>query len=313
MHYQNPSESSPALIAVDWGTTNLRAYLLDHRGDVIDSNSIPGGIMSITDRQFHLPLLKVVGSWLKSHPLPLISAGMIGSRQGWQEAPYLPCPARLEEAATQLTSVVFQDEKGRSHQLNIAPGLRCTDQSGLHDVMRGEETQIWGADLPSRSVCILPGTHCKWAWTNQNGHIEHFTTFMTGELFALLTKHSILGRLMSPGQDDHVFKQGVLLGMQDKQHATHLIFSTRTAGLMGTLPTESLADYLSGLLIGLELGSSSVVLGSLPKQIYLIGDDDLCCRYAKALNAAGIEATRSVVAPTAGLWKLAKAAKLLLA
>lgn len=302
---------SPALIAIDWGTTNLRAYLLDTQGSLLDSRSTPGGIMSVVNAQFEAPLLQVTREWLARYHLPLIAAGMIGSRQGWREAPYLPCPARLEDAAKHMTAAPFLDSQGQAHQLLIGPGLQCTDGSGLHDVMRGEETQLWGGDLPDGSVCILPGTHCKWAWMGETGQIKAFRTYMTGELFALLTKHGILGRLMKPGQDDQAFQRGVRLGYKDNAHASHIIFSARTAGLMATLAPESLSDYLSGILIGLELGSSLAVHGMLPKSIHLIGDDELCQRYAKALHAVGIEAIHSPMQATAGLWKLAQAASLI--
>jgi 2-dehydro-3-deoxygalactonokinase len=304
------SHHSAALIAVDWGTTNLRAYLIDAQGKILEHRSCPGGVMSVQDRNFEAPLLSVVGEWLAQAKLPLIAAGMIGSRQGWREAPYLPCPARIDIAALQLTAVPFQDSQGETHQLLIGAGVQCVDDSGLHDVMRGEETQLWGSDLSDGAVCILPGTHCKWAWMGTGGEIQQFRTYMTGELFALLTKHGILGRLMKPGEDDQAFKRGVLLGKNDSAHASHIIFSARTAGLMGTLASESLSDYLSGILIGLEIGSSMKIAGALPTQIHLIGDDELCMRYAKALQAVEIQAVRSQSEATAGLWKLAQAAGL---
>ena len=121
---------------------------------------------------------------------------MIGSLQGWLDTPYLSCPAKLDQAAQQLTSVAFKDASGRTHHLLIGPGVQCIDDSGLHDVMRGEETQIWGSGLDEGAVCILPGTHSKWAWIGKAGEIQKFRTYMTGELFALLTKYGILGRLM---------------------------------------------------------------------------------------------------------------------
>jgi 2-dehydro-3-deoxygalactonokinase len=300
--------SNAALIAVDWGTTNLRAYLLDGQGRILDQRASPMGVMSVQDRDFATPLLAVAGHWLASSSLPLIAAGMVGSRQGWRETPYLPCPTRLDSAAKQLTAVPFQDAVGKTHELLIAAGVQCTDDSGLHDVMRGEETQLWGSDLSDGAVCILPGTHSKWAWMGGAGEIQKFRTYLTGELFALLTQHGILGRLMKPGEDAQAFRRGVLLGTHNCAHASHIIFSARTAGLMGTLAAESLSDYLSGLLIGLEIGSSLRIAGALPAHIHLIGDDDLCQRYAQALHAVDIQAIRSQQEATAGLWKLAQSA-----
>ena len=120
---------------------------------------------------------------------------MVGSRQGWVEAPYVECPAGLSDAAARLVRVTFGDE----HRLHIVPGLRCVGDDGQADVMRGEETQLWGADLPAGSCCVLPGTHSKWAWLGEGDRVLGFQTHMTGEVYALLTQHGILGRLMEFG------------------------------------------------------------------------------------------------------------------
>ena len=120
---------------------------------------------------------------------------MIGSRQGWVEAPYLECPAGPLQAARQLTAMPFGD----GHRLHIVPGLRCTGRDGQTDVMRGEETQLWGAALAPGTCCVLPGTHSKWAWLGPDDSVQAFQTWMTGELYALLTQHGILGRLMQFG------------------------------------------------------------------------------------------------------------------
>ena len=120
---------------------------------------------------------------------------MVGSRQGWVEAPYVECPAGLSDAAARLVRVTF----GAEHRLHIVPGLRCVGDDGQADVMRGEETQLWGADLPAGSCCVLPGTHSKWAWLGEGDRVLGFQTHMTGEVYALLTQHGILGRLMEFG------------------------------------------------------------------------------------------------------------------
>lgn len=290
--------SPPSLIAIDWGTSNLRASLLDGTGHAVESRSAPGGIMAVKDRQFSQALLALCGDWVHQLDCPLIASGMIGSRQGWKEAPYLDCPASVAGAAQVLTRVDIEaaDVALPRHQLHIVPGLRCLEASGQYDVMRGEETQIWGAGVAPGSLCVLPGTHSKWAWVGEVGAITHFRTYMTGELYGLLTQHSILGRLMVFGQtrmDD--FRSGVKLGLASHAHATHAIFSARTAGLMNKVAPEGLPDYLSGLLVGIELGSAmaSAAEGAAATAVTLIGDDTLCSRYEIAFELAGVATRRA--------------------
>lgn len=296
----------PSLIALDWGTSNLRASLLDEAGRPLETRSAAGGIMAVQDRQFAAALRTLCGSWIDAHGCPLIASGMIGSRQGWQEAPYLACPAGLDEAAARLTAVAVD---GRS-TLHIVPGLRCVGEHGVHDVMRGEETQFWGADLAAGSCCVLPGTHSKWAWAGERGTLQRFETFMTGEMYALLTQHSILGRLMQFGTArPAAFEAGARLGLAGHVRLPHTLFAARTAGLMEELPPEALPDYLSGILIGAEIGGATA--GHRPEAVALLGDDSLCARYEEALRIAGIASTRVPSgATTRGQWRIAAQAGL---
>jgi len=302
-----------ALIALDWGTSNLRASLLDAGGAAIDTRSAPGGVMAVQGGRFAEALLALCGDWITRHDCPLIASGMVGSRQGWKEAPYLACPAGQAEAAGQLTTVAVDAASGRL--LHIAPGLQCVDASGQFDVMRGEETQIWGADLPDGSCCVLPGTHSKWAWLGAGGSIRHFQTFMTGELYGLLTQHGILGRLMAFGNSrPQDYLAGVRLGLQGHAALSHTIFAARTAGLMGRVAPEGLPDYLSGILIGGEIGSAcaGMTAAQCASGVVLIGDDDLCVRYAQALEVSGVGSRRVPGGTTtAGQWQIARAAGLL--
>lgn len=295
------------LIALDWGTSNLRASLLDAGGAAIDTRSAPGGVMAVQGGRFAEALLALCGDWITQHDCPLIASGMVGSRQGWKEAPYLPCPAGLAEAAQRLTAVTVDAASGR--QLHIAAGLQCVDAAGQFDVMRGEETQIWGAGLPDGSCCVLPGTHSKWAWLGSAGVVREFRTFMTGELFGLLTQHGILGRLMVFGQQrPEDFLSGVRLGLQGHGALSHTVFAARTAGLMGQVAPEGLPDYLSGILIGGEIGAATAGMPAAQRAagVVLIGDDDLCHRYARALELAGIAASRAPAGTTtAGQWRIA--------
>jgi len=285
------------LIAIDWGTSNLRASLLDAHAGVVETRSAPGGVMKVKDGLYAAELLALCGDWIDQGNGALIASGMIGSRQGWREAPYLNCPAGLADAASQLTRVQVKP----GVDLHIVPGLTCIGADGEHDVMRGEETQLWGAALPPGSCCVLPGTHSKWAWIGNGGTVERFATYMTGELYGLLTQHGILGRL---GLDHHA-------------NATHVIFSARTAGLMGRISAEGLPDYLSGILLGVEIGSArsaARTLGGsaadgLTQTVFLLGDDYLCSRYATALRLAGLASTRvDDGATTRGQWLVAQQA-----
>jgi len=305
------------LIALDWGTSNLRASLLGDDGRLLESRSAPGGVMAVQDGRFAEALFALCGDWIASHDCPLIASGMIGSRQGWREAPYLPCPATLASAATCLTTLGIESPQhpAAKPRLHIAPGLQCIDEQGEFDVMRGEETQIWGAALQGERCCVLPGTHSKWAWLRGAGEISRFSTFMTGELYGLLTRHGILGRLMQfDDRPDALrldeFSRGVELGLARHDRLSHTVFAARTAGLMGKVTPAGLPDYLSGILIGAEIGAATQTEVP-PDPITLIGDDALCQRYEIALRVRGLACVRaSDGTTTRGQWLLAMAAGL---
>jgi len=300
---------SPSLIALDWGTSNLRASLLGRDGAVLDTRSAAAGVMAVPERRFAEALLSLCGDWLAAHPrCACIASGMVGSRQGWVEAPYVECPASLGDAAARLVQVAF----GHGHELHIVPGLRCVGDDGQSDVMRGEETQLWGADLRAGSCVVLPGTHSKWAWLGDGDRVLGFQTHMTGEVYALLTQHSILGRLMEFGAAfaPAAFDDGVLLGMQQHAHLLHTLFAARTAGLMGHRAATELPDFLSGLLIGAEVASARSS-GRGVGTVTLLGDGALCDRYARALGLSGLAVQRAArEATTRGQWRVAAAAGL---
>jgi len=298
--------NSPQLIALDWGTSNLRATLMSGSGESLEHRSAPGGVMKVQDARFAEAFLALCGDWLKSHDCAVIASGMVGSRQGWKEAPYLDCPASISQAAISLATVPITSQR----VLHIVPGLRHAGEDGTWDVMRGEETQIWGAGVAPGSCCVLPGTHSKWAWTGAHGEVVRFATYMTGELYGLLTQHGILGRLMVFGQErPRDFEAGVRVGLTGHAQASHAIFAARTAGLMGDVAPEGLPDYLSGILIGIEIAGAT--LAGTPNRVTLIGDDGLSQRYARALAVAGLASERGATEATvAGLFKIAKAAGL---
>lgn len=299
---------APQLIALDWGTSNLRANLLDSTGHSVEQRFSAMGVMKVPSGGFDSVLVELCGDWMQAHRLPVIASGMVGSRQGWKEAPYLDCPATLKQAAHQLTVVELENSAIGRQKVYIAPGLKCVDDNAQTDVMRGEEIQIWGAQLPSSSICVLPGTHSKWAWLDIEGNLQNFKTFMTGELYSVLSQHSILGRLMEtvgtvvPFKRD-VFLQGVTLGADRHAEVLHTLFAARTAGLMGQLDATELPDFLSGILIGAEIGSGQLDVAS---QIHLLGEGSLCNRYAEAFGHRGVSVVPvSEDATTKGQWLLA--------
>lgn len=280
------------LIAIDWGTTSFRAWLVTGVGAVLDRIEAPSGILHVSGGDFGAAFDRLIGPWLERHGrLPTVSCGMIGSRQGWREAPYAVCPAGAVDLAERLVFVTSPS----GHEVWLVPGVMRSDADGIPDVMRGEETQIIGCleqgDPPLR-VFVLPGTHSKWAIVEQ-GRIQRFATFMTGELFAALRDHSILGRLMSgDSEDDAVFARGVTYGGRAGRGLLHDLFSARTLPLLDKLPGATVASYLSGLLIGHEIAEAMAWVGTphlATARPTIVGSAGLSSRYARALSIQGIE------------------------
>ncbi len=300
----NTRSERPRLIALDWGTSSLRAYLLGDDGRCLAQASGAFGILHVADGAFDAVYLQLCAAWQREYgTLPVLASGMVGSRQGWLEAPYLPCPATPAQIAAHLASLQASD----GARLHIVPGLSCRNAHGIPDVMRGEETQLLGAlEAVGDALWVLPGTHSKWARC-AGGNIEAFSTYMTGELYALLCQHSILGRLMpaGPRADPEAFARGVGYGLAADADLPRKLFSARTLGLFGEIPAEGLADYLSGLLLGAEIRDALALLPS-SAELGLIGEAGLCERYRTALEIAGMR-VRTIVADAAaqGLWRIA--------
>jgi len=291
------------LIAIDWGTSSARAYALDANGGVVSERNAPLGIQHIADGRFADALATLCGGAVPEG-MPLLASGMIGSRQGWVEAPYCACPAGFAAIAAGLVGV-------SGTNLRIVPGLICRDDDGRPDVMRGEETQIFGAvaeDDAAPRVIVLPGTHCKWAIV-RDARVETFATFMTGELYAVLRAHSILGRLAMDTTDDASLARGVRASLRDDAALSRDLFSARTLALTGALASEGVADYLSGLLLGAEIAAARRWLARQQLDaapVTLIGEARLCARYRQALELAGVAALPGPAdAAARGLWKIA--------
>lgn len=262
-------------IAIDWGTTNFRAFLMKN-GEVIDEFSNGQGILSLQSHQFEPVLQQNIKQWLQVYPtIPIIMAGMVGSQQGWYEVPYQSLPVRGQALIDNAVS--FQTSWGSS--VWIIPGVNGNSEFGLPDVMRGEETQLMGLAVlsdHSDNYAIMPGTHCKHA-VIEDQRIKGFTSFMTGELFSLLMSGSMIGKAL-PEQIDQekYFLQGVTQACAEIPF-THLIFSARTKRLKGEIPNDAVSSYLSGLLIGYELKN---IKNS--HQVWIVSSQSLGERYALA-------------------------------
>ncbi|ATE72155.1 2-dehydro-3-deoxygalactonokinase [Lysobacter capsici] len=267
------------MIAIDWGTSSLRAFRLDPQGQVIDARRSDQGVLASAGR-FEAVLEDVVQGWDER---VVAMAGMIGSRQGWHEVAYVACPAGLDEIAQGMRRI--ESSVLRDRELWIAPGLSVVHADGVHDVMRGEETQICGLlDRlgPGSHLACLAGTHCKHLRID-DGRIRDFSTAMTGELFQVLSQHSILGRLMQPGPHDAPgFARGLDHAALDGDLIEHL-FAVRTHGLFDVLPASALRSFLSGLLIGHELRG----LPASAQSVHLIAPPALLEPYTTALTRRG--------------------------
>jgi 2-dehydro-3-deoxygalactonokinase len=289
------------LVALDWGTSSLRAALLDGDGRAIEERSLPRGILNVAPGEFPAVFDAACGDWMRAGPALALVSGMAGSRQGWLEAPYCACPAGFSDIAAHLAWV----QAGR---VAIVPGL-CCEQQGVPDVMRGEETQVFGAlsllEL-GEGLLVLPGTHSKWVRV-EAGRIQSFATFMTGEFFALLRNHSILARTL-PEADGELDEAAFRRGVEHAGHSGNLLhaaFSARTLSLFERLPAQAMPSYLSGLVIGEELRSQQ--LQALREPVVIIGAQALTQRYELGLQTLGVAARRvGSEASWRGLWAIAQ-------
>ena len=285
------SPSSPVLISVDWGTSAFRARLAAADGAVLDAVEAEVGAIGLATGAHEAFLEARIGGWMRRFPrLPVMLSGMVGSRQGWVEAPYVPCPAGAAEIAAAM-AIVPATQLARAA---VVPGLSVRDPRGAPDVMRGEETQILGtvvANGRGDGLFVLPGTHSKWARV-EAGRIVDFTTFMTGEIFATLKDHTLLGRLMAPPDKTDAasaadaFARGLAAAaaLERPGDLLHAIFMTRTLGLFNEAPAHAPAEYLSGVLIGAEILAGA----QGAREACVVGSPTLTARYRAAGDALGI-------------------------
>ncbi len=290
-----------AFVGIDWGTSNCRAYRIDESGFVLERRVDGPGILAVRNSDFSAALTKMAGDWIDAPGSPpTLMSGMIGSAQGWVEAPYLPIPAAPADFAGRLAPV--PDPRRR---IFIVPGLHGVGPAGP-DVMRGEETQIFGSGIEDGVVC-LPGTHSKWA-VIAGGRVVRFATFMTGEVFAVMRRHSILGRLMNEAPHDAAAFARGLVRAQAPGGLLHHLFTVRTAGLLEGLGRDAASSFLSGVLIGEEVAAAKAQF--TPASVAVIGGMPLAQHYAIALNVAGITAATvsGDDAAAGGLYRIARQA-----
>ena len=267
-------------IAVDWGTTNRRAYRIDGDGACLSSFEDGRGILSVERDQFAFAASEIRE---RLGDLPLLMAGMVGSTHGWVEAPYVPCPAGLDDLVQRLCWV----ESGR---IAIVPGLSLCGE-GQADVMRGEEVQVFGAiasgAIPESCFVGHPGTHNKWIRVAE-GRITDFKTVMTGEMFAMLRQGGILAAMLAePVALGAAFDDGARRGLQGARLTAEL-FSVRARVLLGSMEPTSASSYVSGLLIGADVGVGLELAGD--SEPILMGDLDLTRLYGAAMTLAQVPA-----------------------
>lgn len=280
---------APAVAAVDWGTTRLRAWLLDAEGAVLVERRGDDGLITAREKGFSNVLEGHLAAMDAPQTLPVIICGMAGSRQGWLEAPYVDTPAPIRAVLAGAARA-----PGERRDIRIVPGLaqRLADAP---DVMRGEETQLAGARLPAtgRQIVCMPGTHSKWVTVEDNA-VAGFGTWPTGELFSVLAAHSILRHSLGerPGPvaaDNPHFRRWCEAALNEGGDVTSRLFTIRAAGLLRGLGPEDAAACLSGLLIGGEVASARRRYRPGLMPVVLIASGALGVLYGAALGLAGIE------------------------
>jgi 2-dehydro-3-deoxygalactonokinase len=274
----------PEFIGVDWGNTNARFLLIDDVGGVVAEKTGPGIAKLSGAEHIEATCFEAIGDWISAHPkLPVIMTGAVGSNIGWHIAHYLMTPATAAMAKMATTAFV-----ARGVSFIILPGVETLWADGLPDVMRGEETQIFGALVGETTLACLPGTHAKWVEV-ENGVITGFHGAMTGELLDIIGRHSILlnPRRAPMAVVGRAFLEGVTVTQHNQAGLETLLFTVRSRQIKGTLTAVDADAYLAGLCIGAEV-RSALVIHPTAKTVTLIGSPALMALYASALDAYGI-------------------------
>lgn len=291
---------SAAFLAIDWGTTNRRVYAIDAGGGVLATERDDRGILAMADGDFAGDVAAIRARF---GDVPVLCAGMVGSNRGWANVPYVPCPVDIAAMAAALHWI----EPARTA---IVPGVSSV-VGGRGDVMRGEEVQVLGAVAaglaPGDALLAQPGTHCKWARLVGDA-IADFRTTMTGEIFALLRKHSLLAETMRGDvADGAAFRDGVRDAAEGRLLAD--LFGVRASGLLGLRAAENATSYASGLLIGTDVREQGL---SAADTVHLLASGDLATLYASAIRSTGarvvlVDSHRAFLAGITAIWSRAHA------
>ncbi len=299
-----------ALIGLDWGSTNVRAYAFDARGEIVDRAQSNAGALTLkSPQQFDDALTALVGNWARQNPATsIIACGMVGAKSGWCEAGYVAIGADViagdDSQAAALAGHVVQVETSLGGMLTIIPGIKSDEP----DVMRGEETQLVGSGVAD-GVVVLPGTHCKWVQMKA-GRVASFATFYTGEMNALIREHSSVGALIktAPDHDDiNAFETGLHYARAGAASWLHDLFVLRASVVTGQRTEAFVSTALAGWLLGCEV---SAALGMYPetRSVVLVASDALVPWYERAIRAFGVacEALNAEQVTTRGLWRIAQ-------
>jgi len=284
----------PAVAAVDWGTTRMRVWLLDNGGNILGERRSDEGMLSAAGTGFEKVLERHLAELGAARDLPVIICGMAGARQGWLEAPYEQTPAALGEVLAGAVPI-----PGIARDVRIVPGISQNDKASP-DVMRGEETQLAGIGTlrgPGTHTVCMPGTHSKWVQVS-DGVVSGFGTWMTGELYSVIAresvlKHSLGGGALAFSSRSEAFAEAVREGLSDPAALTSRLFGIRAGSLLHKLASQDAAARLSGLLIGGEIASARLRFSVGGSPVILVGSGLMYDLYATALDAAGIASTHA--------------------
>ena len=306
--------TTAVLVAIDWGTSNRRAYLLSDNGKILETRKDHLGILNVKNGAFDVAFDRLVGDWLvpSNNTMPVLMSGMVGSRQGWVEASYVYCPAAIDDLTSNLVSVPGMKN------VWIVPGI-CLEPNGeRRDVMRGEEVQVFGGlaiTSGSSGTLCLPGTHSKWIKARKSQLVD-FATAMTGEVFHVMCNHSILGALMEKDSYMHhesAFARGIDSARQPGGLLNHM-FTLRADGLFGVTMEDQQKSYLSGLLIGHEITGMEERGFAGSSEVFVIGAGYLTKIYGEAFEHLGypycvIDGEEATVRGLFAVWKASSGEK----
>lgn len=274
-------------VGINWGSSNFRAYLIDHSGAIVDAMEAPAGIAGIDRDGMVRQIIAVAGRWPGVERV--YACGMIGSNIGWLDAGYVECPVALAGLADEMRPAQIGDVA-----LHIVPGLACRrSHDHAPDIMRGEETELFGllasGRLPASGVVALPGTHTKWVRI-EDSQVQEFVTAMSGEIFDRLTAAGLLASIVDgPAVVGPAFFQGVHDGAKRETGLGTQLFGARACVIRGDLQRSEGASYLRGLLIGSEVADARALFPHMAQaSIPLVGAEHVVELYCSALNALGL-------------------------